>query len=115
MLGLLGSRLWRRLAATLVAASVLPILGAGFLTTRLLEESVRDDAAVRERALADLAGSLVRDFVARGHEKMAEFARRRRERFEKLLKFIDRRDVAAMAEALDRLNRIMQKWRGGSP
>jgi len=75
MLGLLGSRLWRRLAATFVAASVLPILGAGFLGARLLEESVSEDAALRERAAADLAATLVRDFVARGHEKIKTVGR----------------------------------------
>lgn len=75
MLGLLGSRLWQRLAATFVAASVLPILGAGLLTTQLLDRSVGEDAAVRERALAGLAASLVRDFIARGHEKITTVGR----------------------------------------
>jgi signal transduction histidine kinase len=54
---------------------VLPILGAGLLTTQLLERSVREDAAVRERALAALAASLVRDFIARGNEKITTVGR----------------------------------------
>jgi signal transduction histidine kinase len=75
MLDLLGSRLWQRLAATFVAASVLPLLGAFLLTTALLESSVREDAAVREGALGDLAASLVHDYIARGTEKITTVSR----------------------------------------
>jgi signal transduction histidine kinase len=75
VLRLLGSRLWLRLAATFVAASVLPILGAFVLTTRLLEANVKADASRRERALAELTGSLVRDFIARGTEKITTVSR----------------------------------------
>jgi DNA-binding MarR family transcriptional regulator len=80
--------------------------------TELIDRLEREGFVKRERSTKDRR-QVVLTLKARGHERMAEFARRRRERFAKLLKVIDRRDVATMAESLDRLDRILRKWRGG--
>lgn len=75
MFHLVRSRLVFRLAAVFIFGSVLPIVGAGILTLRLLERSVREDALHRHEVLADLGGSLVRDFIQRGKEKLMTVSR----------------------------------------
>ena len=46
----------------------------------------------------------------KGRALMAEFALRRRERIQKLLRRIDRRDARRMVGALEELNRIVSQW-----
>lgn len=75
MLAALRSRLWVRLVGLFVLASVVPLLGAGWITARLLEERARTDATDQLQSLADLGASLVHGFVERGRTKLITVGR----------------------------------------
>lgn len=47
----------------------------------------------------------------RGRRILAQFGKHRRARFSKLLRVLDRRDVARLAEALETVRGILSKWR----
>ena len=75
MLTRFRSSLGFRVAALFILAAILPILGAGLLTARLLEEGVRRDTSRRQGALAELGGALIRAGIARAREKMETVGR----------------------------------------
>ena len=49
---------------------------------------------------------------ARGERLLQDFARRRRERFHKLFRVLNSRDVSRMAASLETLNSLLDRWRG---
>jgi DNA-binding MarR family transcriptional regulator len=53
------------------------------------------------------------DLLPGGRRILAEHARRRQERFQKLQKILGREDLEGMARALETLNAILAKWNGG--
>jgi DNA-binding MarR family transcriptional regulator len=48
----------------------------------------------------------------KGRRLLAEFARRRRERFEKLFRVVAPADVRRMAHALETMNEVLGRWHG---
>ncbi len=55
---------------------------------------------------------VILSLLPNGRKILAEFARRRRERFQKLLRVVRRRDAAKLARSLQVVNDILGKWRG---
>ncbi len=75
MLAALRSRLWFRLVGVFLLASVVPLIGAGWITAGLLEERARSDADQQLRSLANLGESLVDGWIARGQGKLSTVGR----------------------------------------
>ena len=75
MFGTLGSPLARRLTLLFLAASVLPLVGAGMLTLASLRSSVERDARRQQAVLAETVGRLVRLWITRSNDKLATMAR----------------------------------------
>lgn len=81
--------------------------------TEVVDRLSRGGYLKRERSAEDRR-EVNLQLTARGRSMMDEFSRKRRERFDKLLTVISRRDVADMVASLERLNRILEKWKGAS-
>ncbi|MBI3097007.1 MAG: MarR family transcriptional regulator [Planctomycetes bacterium] len=80
--------------------------------TELVDRLVRGGSVRREHSPRDRR-QVVLSLRPRGKRLLDEFSRRRRERFERLLRVVDRSDVRRMAEALETLNEIVGKWEEG--
>jgi len=79
--------------------------------TELVDRLVRGGYVRREQSAEDRR-QVVLSLRARGREMLADFGRRRRERFERLLKVVGPGDVDRMASALRTMNAILGKWNG---
>lgn len=75
MIRFIRSNLWVRTASFFALASVLPVLGAGLLTLRLLEETALADASRRHRSACALGSALIRDYLDRANEKLTTVSR----------------------------------------
>ena len=73
--GAIRSRLWLRLGLLFLAASLLPLGGAGTLTLYQIERSVQKAAERRLDAMAELGAGLVRELLGRGREKLRTLSR----------------------------------------
>lgn len=79
--------------------------------TELVDRLVRGGYVSREQSRDDRrqVGLTLRP---KGRRMLADFARRRQERFRQLLRVVTRDDVDRMAEALETMNGILGKWNG---
>ena len=81
--------------------------------TELVDRLVRGDYVRRDRSSSDRRQAIL-TLRPRGIAMMRDFARRRQERFQKLLRVIGRADAGRLEEALQELNRILQVWSGAT-
>jgi DNA-binding MarR family transcriptional regulator len=77
--------------------------------TELADRLAAGDYVRRERSAADRR-QVILALRPNGRKMLEEFAQRRRERFEKLLRVVNRSDVARLAAALETVNEIVGKW-----
>lgn len=77
--------------------------------TELADRLAAGDYVRRERSTSDRR-QVILSLRPHGRRMLEEFAQRRRERFEKLLRVVDRGDVARLAAALETVNEIIGKW-----
>ena len=68
---------------------------------------------VRRGAATGDRRQVLLSLTPRGRRLLDDFARRRRERFRRLLRVLSARDVSQMAAALETLNRLLERWQGG--
>ena len=75
MLHLFRSHLSLRLAALLLLASLLPVLGGAFLSLRLVQDQVHREAERRHGDLAELCASLVAEAIGGAEKRLLVVAR----------------------------------------
>lgn len=79
--------------------------------TELIDKLVKSGYVLREHSSDDRRQVLLTAHM-KGRKLLEDFAKRRRERFQKLRRVLDRRDMDRMARALTMVNRILAKWKG---
>lgn len=107
MLTAMRSRLWVRLVGLFLLASVVPLVCAGLLTARMLEQRTRGEAASRLDSLAELARELVVEFVDRGQGKLITVGRLLGQRTRNISKLTGSND-AYRETVLDNLNGLVE-------
>lgn len=105
--------LWMlEMKGTLTQGDVARWLGVSKSTaTELVDRLVRGDYVRREQGRDDRRQVNV-SLRPRGRTLLAEFARRRQERFRRLLGVVASGDVTRMVAALETMNEILAKWNG---
>jgi DNA-binding MarR family transcriptional regulator len=105
--------LWTlELHKTAVLGEMARMLGVTNSTaTELADRLVRGGYVKREQS-ADDRRRVVLSLRPRGRRMLADFARRRQERFRKLVAVVGPGDVERMARALETLSAILGKWNG---
>ncbi len=84
---------------------------SGSSATELADRLVRGSYVRREQSPLDRRRAVL-SLRARGNSMLADFARRRRERFRKLLRLVRNGDVGRMASALRTVNDVLGRWKG---
>lgn len=77
--------------------------------TELVDRLVRGGYVHRAQSPEDRR-QVVLTLRSKGRAMLADYAKRRRERFAKLVCVVGRKDVRRMGEALETLNEIVGKW-----
>jgi DNA-binding MarR family transcriptional regulator len=79
--------------------------------TELVDRLVRG-GYVRRGPSPDDRRRVILSLRPRGRAMLADFAQRRRERFQKLFRLLRPREIRRMARALETLNEVLAHWQG---
>lgn len=82
--------------------------------TELVDRLVRGGYVSREESSRDRR-QVVLSLRPRGRRMLADFARRRRERFRTLVRVVGPSDLRDLARALETMDRVLGKVHGGGP
>lgn len=82
--------------------------------TEVVDRLVRGGYVRREESSRDRR-RVVLNLRPRGRSMLADYAKRRRERFEKLASVVGKGDIDRIARALETLNEVLAKWNGRAP
>ena len=88
-------------------------LGISRSTTTEMVDRLEAGRYVRRTPCREDRRQAILDFLPRGRQILAEFARRRQERFRRLQQVLDRGDIEGMVRSLETLNAVLAKWNGG--